>query len=362
MCVIISVLAVMSLMILSTVEAAETFFAGYTDTDAPFVVDGDLGDWDEPDFIVAQEKNEKYSASGKYAGTEDLTVEFSSFGDKSYLYFAVRVADDAMVFGEAPVGTPIHDDCVEVRLYEQVADDTPMKIWVSAWKAGGVRLEGREFGKGVSYPDLWQDKGVKAEIVIEDDVYTVEVAVPVELIHSLGYESTERVNANMLVCDDDDGDDVDTIIQWNADTDIAFNTISYSNFVAFPEIEDDTLSESSENTREVEVVLAAPDINAEVPDYDVQLGVARAFEKAKLYDQAVSELEKVIAESSTPEIKVRAKSDLARNLFIINDFTRAKSLCRELLDMELAPEVELNAKMVLLSIERKENPKPPFHK
>ena len=71
------------------------------------------------------------------------------------------------------------------------------------------------------------------------------------------------------------------------------------------------------------------------------------------YQLAIEVLKKIIQTSSDNEIKLKAQMELARNYFFKGDYDQATQLCNDMLNSEIDSKTALNAKMILLSIDRK---------
>lgn len=351
----ISVLLLLLLMMPVWVFAAETVNTVYVDGKAPIIIDGDLSDWNFLNItpIKLEQFNKQYSNPEKYEGESDLSASFICFSDENYVYVGVVVTDDILIFGEAPIGRPYWDDCIEILFFGSYTGQTPGKIWVSSTKEGKTKLEGREPIEEKTYPYLWEKQGVKARLKPIGVGYVVEAAIPHDVLSLTGWNKGEPLGMNVGVYDDDDNNMMNSIIGWTNISDKLFNEIAFSRVVKIPDIIAEQENKEIDEGQELEVVLGNPDHREIYEEPEVLLEMAKSFEKAGLYNEAIEELKKVIKCEGKGEIQNKAKLVLARNYFFISDYEHAVQVAEELINSDVNSKIALDAKMILLSIERK---------
>ncbi len=171
-------------------------------------VDGDLSDWTavkavparitDPDPDVLQRSG--YDAS---MGPGEFNAEFRCCADRDFVYFAVRVADDTLRFGDARFEFPFQDDGVEFQLFGDAKPVHSGQIHITAEHDGKVKIEGRDPITYEKYPYLWTALGVKAALKQRAGGYDVEVAVPWSVLGWSGWGKGRLMGVNVLVYDRD---------------------------------------------------------------------------------------------------------------------------------------------------------------
>jgi hypothetical protein len=327
----------------------DTFVTGRVAGAAPITIDGDFSDWNGLNVLPAVIVGiNSVSQTGLPRDNTDLSAAFRCILDDKYLYIAVQVTDDVLVFGEEPVGTPFWDDCAEVMMYGPSTGLTPLKIWVSRDKYGKVRLEGRESFEKKSYPGIWDNQGVSAALRPGNGGYGVEVMIPRSVPESIGWQDGQPLRMNVAVYDDDTGGRFESILQWTDISVNASNEVSFAEVLSVPV----TSLDSQSAVQEIELVIDSPDGDNENVDPMIQLDLALAFERVDMYTEAIAELKKAVGVSGIPETENKITLALARNYFFLSDYATAEKLCTDLLAVETDDGRLLDAHMILLSIEQ----------
>jgi hypothetical protein len=91
-------------------------------------------------------------------------------------------------------------------------------------------------------------------------------------------------------------------------------------------------------------------------DTEIQYNTALDLEYSGNYQEAIDLLTKVAQSSKGKYLYYRAKADIARNYFFLNQLDKAGYTARTLLSTlpdTLNPKISLDVRMVLMSIERK---------
>ena len=332
--------------------AFEHFTSGRIEGNAPMSIDGDFADWDGFSVIpIPISQVNSLSQNGLPRNANDLTASFRCVSDDTALYIAVNVTDDILTFGEEPAGIPFLDDCVEMLFYSSQPGLSPLKIWVSGDKNGGVRLEGREPMENKSYPFIWSKRGILAALKKNDAGYHVEVMIPKSVLALAGWGSGEAVRMNMGVYDDDNGGTFESIIQWADIPALGYNEIGFDE-ILYTMVTNDA---SPVITQELEIEISSSGQTPEAVDPDVQYDLGMAFERAGLYAEAIAELQKAVDTVPEGELKNKIHLTLARNYFFLGEYDKAKPICEELLRIESDSQRILNANMILLSVDRKQS-------
>lgn len=336
-----------------SVAALEHFTLGRIEGNASISVDGDFADWDGISVIpLPISYVNSLSQPGLPKSANDVSASFRCLADNDNIYIAVNVADDALIFGEESMGIPFLDDCVEVLFYSSQTSLQPAKIWISGDRNGGVKLEGREPQNNKSYPFLWENQGVRAELKKSDAGYRVELLVPKNVLSLVGWRSGDVLRMNVVVYDDDNGGSFESIMQW-ADPNISpgCNEIGFDELLVSP----NAAAESQVFTQEIEIAISSPDQPEEPVDPVVQYDLGVSFERAGMYTEAIAEFQKGIAVVTEGELKNKIHLALARNYFYTEEFDKAKPICEALLQVDTDNQRVLDANMLLLSMDRKQS-------
>lgn len=340
----------MLLFLIPAMINAETISTVYVDGKAPIIIDGDLSDWNSLDIkpIKLTQFNQKYSKPEKWDGESDLSASFVCCADDEYVYVGVIVTDDQLIFGEAPIDRPYWDDCVELFLYGN-NPDAPIHIWVTASKDGRTKLEGQELGSKRFIPYYWEKQGVKAKLKRIGIGYVVEIAVPLESVSRTEWVKGKSLGMNVGVYDDDDGELYDNILEWTIIWGEIINTVAFDSIITSSE----SVTEQNENEKELEIVVSVPGTIKYSDDPEILYGIAKAYEKAGLFLEAIEELNKIIVSEVNSFTMDQAKLALALNYFYINDFKNSKRFCEDL-TLAYDPKIRLNARLIEISLKRKE--------
>lgn len=205
---------------------------------APIMVDGILSDWNAlREDLTRIEKISFINPDKKAARNaeppndkKDLSANFRILADRDYLYFAVTVTDEELIFGEDQYGRTYCDDAVELIFNTP----WPIKMFISADGNWTTRLEGLDQARDKCYPCLPELGGIKAALKPGDKGYSVEAAVPLALLHRLGgWETDTSLEIAVNVYDDDNGGFFDSYISW-VDYPLNYKTVAFTGAVSLP--------------------------------------------------------------------------------------------------------------------------------
>ncbi len=182
-------------------------------------IDGLLADWDDLGEDAAPPQPIRYINTDSVKipftrpleGKDDLYAHFRCLADRHFLYFAVEVKDEQLIFGESQYGLTYGDDAVEIIFNSP----RPVKMFFSADESGQTRGEGLDYAREKRYPYLLELAGVRAELRPSPGGYTAEIAVPLVLLSRVGnWESGDSLLMAVNVYDDDDGGHFESYISW----------------------------------------------------------------------------------------------------------------------------------------------------
>ena len=202
----------------------------------PVIVDGDLFDWVgiggtsqtlTTPMRAGSWLREDFFGKKTFQGPEDLSASFRAFADQDYLYIAIQVKDDQLIFGESETfGAGWRDDMVHIYLDGDLAntgngyDANDSMIDITKNRDGLIILEGHlPFnGTTVQVPYLWNAVGVQAAIKEQKGGYSVEVLVPKSVLGLDAFRVSTKIGLNIAVSDDDDGGERDNKLGWAKDS------------------------------------------------------------------------------------------------------------------------------------------------
>ena len=110
-----------------------------------------------------------------------MSAEFKCQKDQDNIYFGINVNDNELVFGEKMFELPFWDDCIEI-IIKNLSSPFPLKLWISSDAKGKIRLDGRKPIGNLSYPFLWNNKGILAAQKKAEKGYSVEVMLPKNIL------------------------------------------------------------------------------------------------------------------------------------------------------------------------------------
>ena len=177
-------------------------------------VDGDLTEWshlESPKSALKARMRDVFTFETKNEGDTDLSGDFRVFADSEYIYVAISVVDDKLVFGEEDAfATAWRDDAVFIYLDGDLRDLTNDEydkndaiIIVSKDAHRGVRLEGYGgLSAPIAVPYHWGVLGVKAAVKISDQGYDVEVGIPWSVVGLKIVSESTTIGFGVAVSDD----------------------------------------------------------------------------------------------------------------------------------------------------------------
>ena len=189
-------------------------------------VDGDLTEWsllESPKSALKARMRDVFTFETKNEGDTDLSGDFRVFADSEYIYVAISVVDDKLVFGEEDAfATAWRDDAVFIYLDGDLRDLTNDEydtndaiIIVSKDAHRGVKLEGYGgLSAPIAVPYHWGVLGVKAAVKISDQGYDVEVGIPWSVVGLKIVSEATTIGFGVAVSDDDDGGVRERKIGW----------------------------------------------------------------------------------------------------------------------------------------------------
>ncbi|MBN1293027.1 MAG: hypothetical protein JXB48_14395 [Candidatus Latescibacteria bacterium] len=343
-------------IIAQTGFAAELYDTVSTQSDAAVVIDGENTDWNWLNRDPAKIGTINiWSNQGRPRNDSDLSATFMCYKDTRNIYVTINVFDDRLVFGEAPFGKLYQDDAVEIII--GMSQDNPLKIWVSMDSQGKTKIEGREPKSPQTYPFLQKTLGIKSVLATNNKGYTVEIAIPVRVIESLGWNQTEALGMNIRVYDDDDSDQCESVLEWSGNPvnpyKVSLNQVNFHEIISQVSSESGNQGEVTGNKQEIEIILGEPVQQNNPENYENRLGLALVLEEEKKYSECISKLNDLISECKDIQLIQKCKLALGRNYFFLNDFGSARKICEELIDSDADSKIILDARMILVSIEQK---------
>lgn len=331
--------------------------------DAKIVVDGDLRDWEWINVLPENIKNlVDYRENTVPRPDDGFFSSFQCCIDNEKLYWAFSVTDPSRVFGRSLSASPFWDDFVELILYDGISDDYPeTKIWISADSEGRTKLQGREpESTSGQYPYLRSQWGIEAALTVTERGYVCELSIPYASLRELTHWTEgSPIKANARVYNDD-SDGGRLFLDWAGSTPSSPNIsgeIRFDELVA--SVFDDNLR-SPEPFLEISIDLGEPDVLTDdkilyLKNLERNMNIAFAFEKNKKYTWAIERYEDILKTSPPESFRIKSELSIARNSYFINDFSRAETLCNKLLGSDADSKTHLDARMILLSIERTRN-------
>ncbi|MBM4046872.1 MAG: hypothetical protein FJ279_17340 [Planctomycetes bacterium] len=193
----------------------------------PFTVDVD-GDFSDEAWQVAP----RYAHTNKLSahalrdgriekdpsGDEDSSFKFAAVADQEYLYVAVWIRDDRLIYGEAPGCDVWSDDSLEIFMDADGSggsfyDPGDAQITIPLVNLG--RDPANPAICGIQHPT----EGVQAAVVHTSDGWAVEAAIALRIPGKWNIAPADgsRIGFNISVNDDDDGGLEDTILTWSAE-------------------------------------------------------------------------------------------------------------------------------------------------
>ena len=204
-------------------------------TSQPVSVDGDLSDWTDVGAPVQSLTTWMRSGLsrgnpfgvGKFFGPQDLSANFRAFADQAYLYVAVDVTDDQIVFEREALDEFWWDDAVQIYLDGDLAnpgesyDANDSLIEITRSPDGDLVLGGQVYQQGarVQVPYLWESVGVQAALREREGGYTVEVRIPRDILGSNAFGKNTKIGLNVVVCDEDGEGRRENKLGWSEDVD-----------------------------------------------------------------------------------------------------------------------------------------------
>jgi hypothetical protein len=229
--VLVAVLIIITVGVLSCRDNSESqslalgnndYKTVYYDSPASIVIDGDLSDWTDipaPEVTLEADPSSKFNPK-QVEGPDDCFATFRCFADDRFVYFAFKVTDDVVHFGEEIFGLSLWDDAVFVNcdplernqptnLRMAMSADSNLKPWFEHWD----RLTGNQH---VAYPYLLEALGAKGMLRKTDRGYDAEMAIPYSPVREAGPGAVMQMVINAGVADDDDGEDHDHMVRLSA--------------------------------------------------------------------------------------------------------------------------------------------------
>ncbi len=276
-----------------------------------------------------------FSNLGSPKDIANLSAKFQCIADKENVYVAVKVTDDKVIFGEAEIGAPFWDDCVEILFYGYEKSNIPLKIWISAGKYGEIKLEGRDQKSLMSYPFLLQNMGVIANIKKMENGYNIEASIPKNILPMLN----NIYKLNILVYDDDFGK-TDYVIEWKRLQKNEYGIIKTNKII--PQISNQSYFDYKINISN----------NEEKVDIDSKIQIALAFNKSGLYKKSNEILLQLIVNACDLKHIGIIKSLIINNYYCLEQYKAAKDISIQMLNDNA--EFTNDAKSILKTIELKE--------
>lgn len=199
--------------------------------DTAIQVDGEMDDayMDAPWNLVRRTDGNAVAPS-----PNDASVLWAGVYDDTNLYLLLDVIDDVLMVDSGD--EPWLDDGLEVGFDVNNTNAVTFKLVVLPQLDGSVTVE----VGGFPTPNVGDDTGLTAEMVMTDVGYQIELAVPFALMqidptggHTLGLE--------IVMNDDDDGGDRDSTINWSTISGINFAAAQYGDALLEPDLFGDTI-------------------------------------------------------------------------------------------------------------------------
>ena len=221
-------------------EAVEEYQPVMVEGRAVLSIDGELEDWEI--FDLVEGRIDRFIPLGgmRPPGDEgDLSATFRCVVDEGALYFAVRVRDDQLIFGEDAYIRRWNDDAVEI-LYDgnrsasdlgPDGDDGQIRVPFDTEEPLCEGVVGRTMQLVDYLPPLaWERLGVEAAVAQEEDGYAVEVRIPCYLLGLERFAEGVEIGINLRVMDDDDGGGMDRMVDWAGDRENLSADMKTANF------------------------------------------------------------------------------------------------------------------------------------
>ena len=355
----------------------ETINSVYVDGKAPIVIDGDLSDWGWLELTPVKIENlvRKYLPKPWEPKSEnDFSASFECFRDDANIYAAFMVTDDTLVLGQERYGQCFRDDAVEIILFGKQAifpvtgRADVARLFISAHSNGKTKVEGREPQSLVmGYPALRKKWGINAALHKNEKGYNVEIAIPLATLREWAeWEIGQPLKLNIRAYDDDTFEEVNqTYLEWAENIfewppnekynrhapDKNYNEVIFIDNVSSIK----PMDKSGTAVSNMEVVVTEPNQTGDSYDPSYQLSYGIALEKTGFYNEAIETFEKIVIDGNDNQIMQQAKLELAKSYFYIGNYTQAKLLAEEIINSNVNSKTELDARMILLSIESKNN-------
>lgn len=243
--------------------AVEAYDSVLFEGNAPITVDGDLSEWSELSLTAPQLLLDDSNSPEPPVDEDDFSATFQCCADLNYVYVAVNVKDDKLVYGEERLGKAFHDDSVFIHFLNGRKEHSRSTIVVALDELGEEKLEYYENPVNQRYPYVWEALGVRAVYRQVTGGYAVEVAIPHRAMGLSDLPNALHTQLNVEVYDDDNSIERESALLlnyqgwWYADwyyADINFTKTEISQDTASPEMQDETGS-----SLEVEAVIGSPD-------------------------------------------------------------------------------------------------------
>ena len=204
----------------------------------PPVIDGDLAEWQDAEFIVVTPENGVFDReSGTTDDPEDLHFAFAVSNDDEYLYVAVRIVDDVIVLDSNPDHGDLHarawmDDAVEIFLDGDHShspdgrDSAGVEFRTGGEFAivanGALTSDQSGFPGTGNDPSFWSAAGsyppapgaaYAAPYDTAGGGFTIEARLSYRLMGE-GVGPGSRIGFTVSAHDDDDGDGRDVALYW----------------------------------------------------------------------------------------------------------------------------------------------------
>ena len=221
-------------------EAIEEYQPAMVEGRAVLSIDGELGDWEI--FDLAEGAIDRFiPLSGMRPPRDevDLSATFRCVVDEGALYFAVRVRDDHLIFGEDAYIRRWNDDAVEIlfdgnRSASDLGpdgDDGQIRIPFDTEKPLCEGVAGRTMQLVDYLPPLtWERLGVETAVAQEEDGYAVEIRIPCYVLGLERFAEGVEIGVNLRVMDDDDGGGMDRMVDWAGDRENLSADMKTANF------------------------------------------------------------------------------------------------------------------------------------
>ena len=212
-------LKLLLLMLICDISNAGNIEIPYINGSASITIDGILNEWEPINCNVTRVYNvENMNTSNYYENNE---VYYQCFCDQYNLFVAIDVIDSNLLFGEERLGNFYWDDAVRISFQNiRHSEINKLRLCISADEDGNPCCEYSQTDNLV-LPYIWESMGVKYSLKTKSNGYTVEIAIPIDVIGING----DEVNFNIVVFDDDDGEDYEYSYQTAVDSDVS---LSYS--------------------------------------------------------------------------------------------------------------------------------------